>query len=68
MNETVVERLEIKLAFLEKTTSELSDALYRQQRDIAALNDKLNALLQRLDALQSSGSTFSAEDERPPHY
>ena len=68
MNDAVIERLETKLAFLEKTTSELSDVLYRQQQDIATLNGRLDALIQRLDTMQSSEPTYSAEEERPPHY
>lgn len=68
MQDEVLERLETKLAFLEKATSDLSDALYRQQQDIAVLTDKLAALAVRFDALKSTERTYTAEEERPPHY
>jgi SlyX protein len=68
MNDEVVERLETKVAFLERATSELSDVLYRQQLDIASLNDRLAVLSGRFDALKSEDRGFSAAEERPPHY
>jgi SlyX protein len=68
MQDEVLERLETKLAFLEKATSDLSDALYRQQQDIAVLADKLTALAVRVDALKSNERIYTAEEERPPHY
>jgi SlyX protein len=68
MNDEIVEQLETKLAFLEKATNDLSDMLYRQQQDIAALAGRLDLILQRLDAMQTAERTYSAEEERPPHY
>jgi uncharacterized coiled-coil protein SlyX len=70
MQDDLLERLETKLAFLEKAASDLSDVVYRQQQDIAALNDKLALLTSRFDAFKSSESErpYSAEEERPPHY
>jgi len=68
MNDDVVERLETKLAFLERATSELSDVLYKQQMDIASLNDRLAALSGRFDALKAEDRAYTAAEERPPHY
>jgi SlyX protein len=63
-----LERLEVKLAFLERTANELSDVVYRQQRDIAALNERLTALASRVDAVKTADPVYTAEEERPPHY
>ena len=68
MDETHLERLETKLAFLEKATNELSDVVYRQQQDIVSLTDRLTALGSRIDALKSSDRPYTEEEERPPHY
>lgn len=68
MQDDVLERLETKLAFLEKAANDLSDVVYRQQQDIAALNAKLASLASRLDALKSNERAYTAEEERPPHY
>jgi SlyX protein len=68
MNNDIVERLEIKLAFLERATNELSDVVYKQQLDIAALNERLTALSGRVDAFKAVERDYTAEEERPPHY
>ena len=68
MNDDAIERLEIKLAFLERTTNELSDVIYKQQQDIVALNDKVAALAVRFDSLRTAETPYTAEDENPPHY
>ena len=68
MQDEIVERLEIKLAFLERATSELSDVVYKQQRDIVALNDRLAQLTSRFDAFRTEGGSDAPEEERPPHY
>ena len=68
MHEEIIERLEIKLAFLERTANELSDVVYKQQQDIVALNERLAVLVSRFDALRSEGPAYTAEEERPPHY
>jgi uncharacterized coiled-coil protein SlyX len=68
MDADSLERLETKLAFLEKATNDLSDVVYRQQQDIVALTDKLSALAARFDAFKSSERIYTAEEERPPHY
>jgi SlyX protein len=68
MNNDIVERLEIKLAFLERATNELSDVVYKQQLDIAALNERLTALSGRVDAFKAVERDYTADEERPPHY
>lgn len=63
-----IEQLEIKVAFLEQANAQLSDELFRQHQQIEALRTELAALLQRLEAEQSQPTTYSPEDEKPPHY
>ena len=63
-----LKRLETRLAFLEKANTELSDVVYRQQREIQSLRMYLNALTQRLQAIQAVETPRTLEEERPPHY
>ena len=67
MNDTA-ERIELKIAFLERANQELSDVVYRQQQQIDALRAQLAAVIGRMDEIKSAGGEYSAEDERPPHY
>lgn len=68
MNTETVERLELKLAFLERANQELSDVVYRQQRDIESLQLQLRELLGRIEGLRSESAPYAEEHERPPHY
>ena len=68
MTSDEIERIETKIAFLESANVELSDVVYRQQQEIAALRARLDALAQRIDAAQTPDTPRTAEEERPPHY
>ncbi len=68
MNDETVERLELKLAFLERANQELSDAVYRQQQDVDALRLQVRELLGRIESLQEEPTGYTAEQEKPPHY
>ena len=68
MNSDPFESIETKIAYLEQANTELSDAVYRQQLQIAALQARIDALTQRFEAAQTSEPVRSLEDERPPHY
>ncbi len=68
MNEDAVERIELKLAFMERAAQELSDVVYRQQQELDALRTQLAALASRIDTIRSEPREYSAEEERPPHY
>jgi SlyX protein len=68
MNNDDVERLESKIAFLERANNELSDVVYRQHREIQGLRAKLEALADRVSAMNTPVETRTPEDERPPHY
>jgi uncharacterized coiled-coil protein SlyX len=68
MSATPLEEIELKLAFLERANTELSDVVYRQQQEIEALRTRLAALATRLDAAQTEPDPYTPEQERPPHY
>lgn len=68
MNTEIVERLELRIAYLERANSELSDVVYRQQREIAALEQRLGLLKDQFEAFKDRPTAYSAEDEKPPHY
>ena len=68
MDQDTIERLEIKVAFLERATNELSDVVYKQQQDIATLNERLSTLAGRFDAIKATETVYPADEERPPHY
>jgi uncharacterized coiled-coil protein SlyX len=68
MNDETLENIQTKIAFLERAASELSDAVFRQHKEIQALEAKLNAVMDRLSGVQSDDSPRPPEQERPPHY
>lgn len=68
MSSADLERLETKLAFLERANQELSDVVYRQQQELEQLRTKLATLSERVDALKSADTAYTLEEERPPHY
>jgi SlyX protein len=68
MNTENLERIELKIAFLERANTELSDVVYRQQQEIESLRAQLAALIARLEAAQAEQTAYTPEQERPPHY
>ncbi len=68
MDQDTVERLELKLAFLERANAELSDVVYSQHKQIEALREGLRTLAGKLDERQTMEPVRRPEDERPPHY
>jgi len=68
MNTENLERIELKIAFLEHANSELSDVVYRQQQEIESLRAQLAALIARFDTTQAEQTAYTPEQERPPHY
>ena len=68
MTSEEIERIETKIAFLESANVELSDVVYRQQQEIAALRARLDALAQRIVSAQTPYTPRTPEEERPPHY
>ena len=68
MNADDLERLETKLAYLERANNDLSEVVYRQQQEIDALRTQLTAFNRRMEAAFSEQTVYTAEQERPPHY
>lgn len=68
MSNEATERLESKLAFLERANQELSDVVYRQQQDIDALKLQVRELLGRIEEMREEPTRYTAEQEKPPHY
>jgi uncharacterized coiled-coil protein SlyX len=62
-----LEQVQSKIAYLEHAIAELSDVVFRQHTEIAALEVQLKALRERLDSVRDE-TTRTAEQERPPHY
>ena len=68
MDDETLEQIQTKMAFLERAVSELSDVVFRQHKEIQALEAKLKAVSVRLSNAASDESPGPAEHERPPHY
>jgi SlyX protein len=67
MSEERVETLEFKVAHLERALQELSDVLYRQQRELDALRERSQTLLEQVQQLDQRGADPTSV-EIPPHY
>jgi uncharacterized coiled-coil protein SlyX len=65
MHDETVEQVQSKIAYLERAIAELSDVVFRQHKEIQALEAKLEALRERLDETSIDRATVQ---ERPPHY
>jgi len=63
-----LERIESKIAYLEQALQELGDVVYRQQREIDGLKQRLAMAQDQLDSLRNEGASRTVDDERPPHY
>jgi SlyX protein len=62
-----LERVQSKIAYLERAIVELSDAVFRQHRDIQSIEAQLKAIRDRM-AGTPSDELRTLEQERPPHY
>jgi SlyX protein len=62
-----VEQLEFKVAHLEKAVQDLSDVLYRQQRELDALREHNRELTVQVQELEDRGADPNPV-EIPPHY
>jgi uncharacterized coiled-coil protein SlyX len=63
-----LEQIQTKIAFLERAASELSDTVFRQHKEIQALEAKLSLVVDRLGAAQPDEAPRPPEQELPPHY
>jgi SlyX protein len=62
-----VEQLEFKVAHLEKAVQDLSDVLYRQQRELDVLREHNRELTVQVQELEDRGADPNPV-EIPPHY
>ena len=60
--------IEIRLAHMDQALTELSDAMFDQQKLIRGLEETCDELRQRMHAVSESTDTGSPDDEKPPHY
>jgi uncharacterized coiled-coil protein SlyX len=61
-----LERVQSKIAYLERAVLELSDAVFRQHQDIRSIEAQLKALRERMASTPFDEQRL--EQERPPHY
>jgi SlyX protein len=64
---TRIETLEFKLAHLERAVQELSDVLYRQQRELDGVVEVNRQLRRQLEEFATRAADGSVA-EIPPHY
>lgn len=62
-----IEALEFKVAHLERALQQLSDVMYRQQREIDGMLELNRQLRSQLEQLESRGADANSV-EIPPHY
>ena len=67
MNNLDIQKLENKIAFLERHVEEQDKEMLRMNRELAMLAKGLTDLRDRFDS-QSEAKNEASEDERPPHY
>ncbi len=64
-----IQRLEEKIAYLERHVTEQDKAMLEMAEDIAALRRELKRMRDRLDVSASPGGDGGdIPDDRPPHY
>jgi SlyX protein len=68
MEDSSLEQIQTKIAYLEQANHELSDVLLRQDRDLRTLTARVAMLFERLQALQDPERARGPDEERPPHY
>lgn len=68
MDADIVERIELRIAYLERANNDLSEVVYRQQQEIDALRARLAMVTAKLEGALSEQILYTPEQERPPHY
>lgn len=68
MNDDIVERIELRIAYLERANNDLSEVVYRQQQEIDALRAELAVVSGKLEGALTEQTRYTLEQERPPHY
>jgi len=69
MSEERLVEIETKIAFQEKTIKDLSDVLYKQQKEIERLGSICEALMKRdKEPSELTPGIDAPANEKPPHY
>ena len=68
MDKERLELIETRLAFQEQAIQELSDTVYRQEQQIAALEAAFELLKNRISEMAASLPETEPDDQTPPHY
>lgn len=69
VSEAHLEKMELKITYLEDSVQELSTTIYQQQKKIEQLQSLCEILVAHVAELAESVSeNASARDLRPPHY
>jgi SlyX protein len=68
MDADIVERIELRMAYLERANNDLSEVVYRQQQEIDALRAEIAIVSGKLDTALTEQTVYTPEQERPPHY
>lgn len=68
MNTEIIERIELKIAYLERANNDLSEVVYRQQQEIDALRVQLTVMNGKMEASMTEQTVYTQEQEKPPHY
>tara|TARA_B100000530_G_C15555660_1_gene328409 strand:- start:152 stop:376 length:225 start_codon:yes stop_codon:yes gene_type:complete len=66
--ELKLNELETRIAHQDHSIEKMSDEIYRQQKQIVQLEDKVSWLVERLELVAPSKSSNDEPDEAPPHY
>lgn len=67
MSDARLDAVEFKLAHLERAVQELSDVMYRQQRELDELRSRYAQLLEQVRTLDGNDAD-PTRVEIPPHY
>tara|TARA_A100000164_G_scaffold381429_2_gene433038 strand:- start:2704 stop:2889 length:186 start_codon:yes stop_codon:yes gene_type:complete len=59
--------IEVKIAFLEQSITELSDVVYSQQQQIDSLKNEQHRMRTHLQSLNNDNQKV-IDDQPPPHY
>lgn len=66
MSEARLSDLEVKCAYLERTVAELSEVMWRQQKELDAIKEIQRQMRDRVNA--DPGIVDASRNDRPPHY
>ncbi len=66
--ELKLNELEMRIAHQDHSIEKMSDEIYRQQKQIVQLEDKVSWLVEQLELVAPSKSSNDEPDEAPPHY